>query len=66
MPVGSQTVSGITATCVGPNGIGAMVSTAIGIEATLINVWKRMICNTLQVICNYGNFHNLLWLFLTK
>ena len=41
VPVGSQAVSCITATCVGPNGVGATVSTAISIEVTLINVWEK-------------------------
>ena len=39
--IGSKPVSYPTATCVGPNGVGARVSTAISVETTFIDVCKK-------------------------
>ena len=70
MSVGSQTVSCITATCVGSNGVGATVSTAVNVEDTLIDVCRRAIAmvNVLyyQTLCSCDKSHNSLQFLLAN
>ena len=40
--VTQQSVSSSTAACVGSNGVSTIVNTTISVEATFIDVWKKM------------------------